>query len=210
MNFPFSNNSDYVLLYHPGTGGEYLSGILTKHVPQFNRLTVRLHHEDNDIPNNNRWASVSKVTYSKVGLENKNYFTEHYQGEDDPTKLNLYKDHYTTDVFDYWPKTFNCICLVVNCNYEYWARLCYQKLKKINIKQTEQDFFKNFYNNLVNTDIIEFAKHFQNSYIVDIRNLRTSTISDQLVPIFPDLDKVNFDDDLQKWINGNKKLLLNS
>ena len=155
MNFPFSNNNDYVLLYHPGTGGEYLSGILTKHVPQFNRLTVSLHHQDTEKNiNNNRWASVCKVTYSKVGLENKNYYTEHYRGEDDPTKLNLYKDHYTVDVFDYWPKSFNCICLVVNCNYRYWSRLCYQKLKKINITQTEQDFCKHFYDNLINTDVI--------------------------------------------------------
>ena len=57
---------------------------------------------------------------------------------------------------------------------------------------------------------MKYAGHFQNSYIIDIKNLTTSTISDQLVPIFPDLDKINFDSDLQKWIDGNKKLLLNS
>ena len=68
----------------------------------------------------------------------------------------------------------------------------------------------NYYQVFHSVQIKLSLKHFQNSYIVDIRNLRTSTISDQLVPIFPDLDKVNFDDDLQKWINGNKKLLLNS
>ena len=62
-----------------------------------------------------------------------------YEGENDPNKYDLYKDHYHSYdpniIKEYWDSSMTVICFTVTRNYGYWANLGYKKLKE----QEKQD-----------------------------------------------------------------------
>ena len=65
MKFPFSSRNDYIVLYHAGFGGEFITGLLSQNVPGANRLDIT------PAPTGaNRWAIVCKVGYSDIYFSN--------------------------------------------------------------------------------------------------------------------------------------------
>ena len=119
-----NNNHNYLLLYSAGTGGEMITSLLSECVPEINKIPRKEAYPIGT----NRWHSNCKITYSLVKKECL------YEGENDPNKYDLYKDHYHSYdpniIKEYWDSSMTVICFTVTRNYGYWANLGYRKLKE--------------------------------------------------------------------------------
>ena len=203
MKFPFSSRNDYIVLYHAGFGGEFITGLLSQNVPGANRLDIT------PAPTGaNRWAIVCKVGYSDIYFSNgKDFKIEDYLGEDDKKQFNFYKDHYVPNVFNYWPKNMTAILLDLSDNYEYWAKLTYAKLKDVNISSSKRKFLKDYKKVLRTFENDDYKKHFKKSHVIDINQLHEKSIGNQLQKVFPDLNTRAFDTAMEYWIQKNNELL---
>ena len=194
-----NDNHNYLLLYSAGTGGEMITSLLSECVPEINKIPRKEAYPIGT----NRWHSNCKIKYSLVKKECL------YEGENDPNKYDLYKDHYHSYdpniIKEYWDSSMTVICFTVTRNHSYWANLGYKKLKEQE-KLTEH-WKKNHSNNIKrdHDNTSHYTDYFKKSYIINTDELNISAVklTDQLLHIFPTLDRKKFQKTMDKWIKQN-------
>ena len=198
MKFPFSSNNSFLVLYTAGTGGEFLTSTISKCVEEMNTIPVEFIED--------RWVAVCKVAYSEVAINDNNHYTEHYKG--DTSKVyDIYKDHYQKPIEDYWPKDMTVICLEVTKDYDFWANLCYKKLKNyITINKNEFLYHQKLALDFDCKNILNYTSMFDNSHVVNIDNMQNETIGHRFLKCFPSLDVEKFNSLQQTWITANNEL----
>jgi len=203
------NKDDILLLYSAGTGGEFLTGLISRTVDEINTL----------IPTEvgpNHWNLACKRTYADIYNADPEKFVNGidsgYCGETDKS-INIYKDHLIdVDILaDYWNNDMTVIVLGLPTHYQYWAEVAWKKLRNVNITTNKETFIKDHMNDLEETynRLDEYKKRFTNFNIIDIswQHLRP-TISAQLENIaqFSNINKKQFDLEHMKWILNNNGL----
>ncbi len=203
------NKDDILLLYTAGTGGEFLSGLISRTVDDINTL----------IPNEvgpNHWNLACKRTYADIYNTDPEKFPNGidsgYCGETDKT-IDIYKDHLIdVDILaDYWYNDMTVIALGLPSHYQYWAEITWAKLSRVNITSDKDTFIKDHMAGLEATynKLDDYKKRFTNFNVIDIgRQNFMSTITPQLASIsqFSNINKQKFDVEHMKWIEKNNGL----
>tara|TARA_B110000046_G_scaffold19945_1_gene18930 strand:+ start:1931 stop:2569 length:639 start_codon:yes stop_codon:yes gene_type:complete len=207
------NKDDILVLYSAGTGGEFLTGLISRTVDNINRL----------IPKEvgiNHWNLACRRTYADVYNANPKKFPDGidigYCGETDKP-INIYKDHLVdVDILaDYWYNDMTVLALGVSGQYRHWAEVTWAKLNKVNITSNKDTFIKDHMGELEDTynRLDQYRKYFTNFNIVDIGKMHTTPISQVLCPgpsaIIPQLVTLNrsqFDKEQKVWIEKNAEL----
>ena len=200
------NKDDVLVLYSAGTGGEFLTGLISRTVDDINTLTPTE-------VGPNHWNLACKRTYADVYNANPEKFPDGidsgYTGEKDKP-INIYKDHLIdVDILaDYWYNDMTVIALGLPSHYQYWAEITWKKLHTVNITGNKKTFIKNHALALEETYnmLHEYKQRFTNFNVIDIgRQNFLSTISPQLCSIaqFSNINKQKFDVEHMKWIDKN-------
>lgn len=204
------SKNDILVLYSAGTGGEFLTGLISRTVDDINTLTPTE-------VGPNHWNLACKRTYVDVYNANPEKFPDGidsgYTGETDKP-IDIYKDHLIdVDILaDYWYNDMTVIALGLSGHYQYWADITWKKLRNVNIKTNKKTFIKDHSANLENTYNIlqDYKKRFTNFNVIDIGDLHFSplTIDTQLqsIPQLSNLDGIEFYVEYMKWIEKNNGL----
>lgn len=195
MKFPFSSSNSYLFLYTAGTGGEFFVSAASQCIPEVNSIPRQFV--------NGHWSVVCKAAYSEVALQDRDFYTRHYKGE--TTKpIDFYKDHYQKPIKEYWPSDMNVVCFELTKNYEYWAEITWKKLNTyitINKDKFIADHIETLKYDYKN--IQTYLDMFKKCHIINIDNMHTATVGDQLLEIFPSLDVESFNRKQKYWIDKN-------
>ena len=207
------NKDDILLLYTAGTGGEFLSGLISRTVTNINELRpieVGINH----------WNLSCRRTYVDIYEADPNKFPNGYDNGytgDTDKPINVFKDHLVDPkrLADYWDPNMTVLALGVSGQYRHWAEVTWAKLNKVNITSDKDTFIKDHMGELQDTynRLDQYRKYFTNFNIVDIGEMHTTPISQVLCPgpsaIIPQLVTLNrsqFDKEQKIWIEKNNGL----
>ena len=204
------SNDDILVLYSAGTGGEFLTGLLSRTVDDINTLTPTE-------VGPNHWNLACKRTYVDVYNANPEKFPDGidsgYRGETDKP-INIYKDHLVdVDILaDYWYNDMTVIALGLPGHYQYWAEITWKKLHTVNITTDKKTFIKNHAADLKHRYNIlqDYKKRFTNFNVINIgsQHFMPLIISKQLQSIaqLSNMNKKKFHEEHMKWIEKNNGL----
>jgi len=185
-----TSEKDYILIYSAGTGGEFIASAISECTNKLNTL-LRVKNE------NNRWSTNCKIGYSDIiQKEKKLQWDNVYNGENDASKSDLYKDHPVDLVRRTWPRYMTCLFMTVPNNYKKWANLTWKKLHDVNIKITQEEFVEQ------HAHVIEkeyeqrkiWEDHFERYYEISYADPAST-----LIQVFEDFDESKFNKMLKEW-----------
>ncbi len=185
-----TTDRDYILIYSAGTGGEYMASAISECTNTLNTL-LRIKNE------NNRWSCTCKIGYSKIIKEDKKLQWDNvYNGENDSSKNDLYKDHPVDTVKRVWPRYMTCLFLTVENDYKKWANITWKKLHNVNIEKSKKQFVEEH----ANTIEKEYKQrkiwedHFERYYEISYTDPTA-----QLIKVFEDFDESKFNKMFKEW-----------